>query len=85
MENLVVFSEIHYDAGWQAYLNDTPVDHVRANYVLRGMKVPAGENKVVFRFEPEAYGWSSNVATGGSLLLTLWLRLDFAEFPRIPQ
>jgi hypothetical protein len=77
-ENLVIFSEIHYDAGWQAYLNDKPVDHIRANYVLRAMKVPAGENKVVFRFEPEAYGWSSNLATAGSLLLLLLL--GFAGF-----
>lgn len=76
-ENFVVFSEIYYDAGWQAYLNGTAVDHVRANYVLRGMKVPAGENEVVYRFEPAAFGWSSNVATFSSLLMILLVAFGF--------
>jgi hypothetical protein len=76
-ENFVVFSEIYYDAGWQAYLNGTTVDHVRANYVLRGMKVPAGENEVIFRFEPEAFGWSSNVATFSSLFMLLLVGFGF--------
>lgn len=79
----VVFSEIYYDAGWQAYLNDEPVDHVRVNYLLRGMKVPAGEHTIVFRFEPAAFSQTASVATVASVLMLLLLAFaGFREFKK---
>jgi hypothetical protein len=56
-EQLAVFSEIWYgpNKGWQAYLNGEPVDHIRANYVLRAMKIPAGDHTLEFVFEPKTY------------------------------
>lgn len=82
-DQFVVFSEIHYDAGWQAYLNDEPVDHVRVNYLLRGMKVPAGNHSIVFRFEPDSFYRTANVATGASVLtLLLFAFALFREFKR---
>lgn len=56
-EQLAVFSEIWYgpDKGWKAYIDNQPVDHIRVNYFLRGLKVPAGEHKVEFRFHPQSY------------------------------
>jgi hypothetical protein len=84
-ENCLVFSEIYFEAGWQAYVNDQPVDHVRANYVLRAIKLPAGESKVVFKFQPEAIGWTSNLATASSLLMLLLLGFaTFKEFKSKP-
>jgi hypothetical protein len=82
-DQFVVFSEIHYDAGWQAYLNDEPVDHIRVNYLLRGMKVPAGNHSIVFRFEPDSFYRTANVATGASVLtLLLFAFALFREFKR---
>lgn len=47
-----VLSEIYYPAGWDAYLDNKKVDYVNANYVLRGIAVPAGKHEVEFKFEP---------------------------------
>jgi hypothetical protein len=70
-EGFVVFSEIYYPLGWQAYINDEPVNHYRVNYSFRGLPVPAGENEVVFKFEPASYEMGQTISTLGSILLVL--------------
>ena len=69
--NLVVFSEIHYPAGWNAYLDGKPVEYLRANYVLRAMVVPAGKHRVEFKFEPKVYRDGEKIAIAGSVLVLL--------------
>lgn len=48
-----VFSEIFYKDGWNAYINGDLQPHFRVNYVLRGMKIPAGQQEITFKFEPK--------------------------------
>jgi hypothetical protein len=64
---LGVFSEVHYPAGWNAYLDGNAVPHIRVNYVLRAMKIPAGNHEIEFRFEPEVYYTGEKIALAGSI------------------
>ena len=56
-ENLAVFSEIWFgpDKGWQAFLDGQPVEHIRANYVLRALRIPAGTHRIEFVFKPSSF------------------------------
>ena len=72
----VVFSEIYYEGSgndWQAYIDGEPVEHIRVNYTLRGMKVPAGKHEIVFEFKPKSFyaGQKVNMAGSGLLLLLI--------------
>lgn len=89
----VVFSEIYYNGekGWNAYLNGEKVDHIRVNYVLRGMKLPAGNHELVFRFEPSVYFVSSNITLVFSLILCLFFigtliwYFGFSDRKKVPE
>ncbi|MCB0636305.1 MAG: YfhO family protein, partial [Lewinella sp.] len=74
-EQLAVFSEVWYgpDKGWQAYIDGEPVDHIRANYLLRALRVPAGEHEIVFAFDPASYRRGVQVSAIFSSLILLLL------------
>ncbi len=74
-ERVAIFSEIYYKYGWKAFIDDIPADHFRANYVLRGMTLPAGSHTITFRFEPESYKIGNKVSLAGSILLLAFLVL----------
>ena len=70
-KGLVVFSEVYYADGWQAYLDGKPVDHMRANYILRAMQVPAGKHTIEFKFAPKSYFMGNTISMVSSILLIL--------------
>ena len=70
-EQLVVFSEIFYNKGWNASIDGQPADHFRANYILRAMRVPGGQHTVTFVFEPDSYKTGETIGLIGSILLLL--------------
>ena len=80
-DRLAVFSEIHYPAGWNAYVDGKLTDHIRLNYVLRGLKIPAGKHKIEFKFEPAVYEQGEKMALAGSMMLVVLLGAAvFMEF-----
>ncbi|MDQ3109036.1 MAG: hypothetical protein M3R17_03990 [Bacteroidota bacterium] len=72
-EQLAVFSEVYYDKGWKSFIDGNPAPHVRADFVLRAMKVPAGKHEIVFKFEPDTYYTGEKIALAGSIMLFLFV------------
>lgn len=70
-ERLAVFSEIYYPAGWKCYIDGKESSYFRANYILRGMVLPAGNHEIKFTFKPSSYFIGNKVSLASSILLFL--------------
>ncbi|MBC7439326.1 MAG: YfhO family protein, partial [Flavobacterium sp.] len=73
VEGLAVFSEIYYPKGWNVYVDGKPNSHFRVDYVLRGMKIPAGKHNIEFKFEPQVIKTGSTIALISFILMLLLL------------
>ncbi|WNJ16045.1 YfhO family protein [Pontibacter sp. G13] len=74
-EGIAIFSEVYYNSGkgWNAYIDGELVPHFRANYILRGLRIPAGSHQVEFKFEPKSYFMGETLDLIFSILLMLGL------------
>ncbi len=66
---VALFSEIYYNKGWKAYIDGVEAPYFRADYVLRGMQLPAGEHTVEWRFKAPQWGLISTITAIASLLI----------------
>jgi hypothetical protein len=66
-----VFSEVYYPDGWNAYIDGKKVEYVRANYVLRGLSIPAGQHTIKFVFEPAIVKKGLAISRTGSVIFIL--------------
>jgi len=71
----VVFSEIYYPRGWNAYLDGTKTDYIKVNYVLRGMAIPKGKHQIEFRFEPQSYKLGNTLTLIATIIAYVLLAL----------
>lgn len=72
-EQLAIFSEIYYANGWEAYIDGKLTPHFRADWILRAMRLPAGEHEIEFRFVPHDYYTTRTISSisSGFLILAL--------------
>ena len=68
-----VFSEVFYDLGWKAYIDEKETPIVRTNYALRGLSVPAGQHDIRFVFRPSSYYNGEKIALFGGIII--WLMI----------
>ncbi|GGA93960.1 YfhO family protein [Puia dinghuensis] len=73
-----VFSEVYYNRGWHAYINNNEVPIIRTDYVLRGLSIPAGSHTIRFTFHPASYYTGTTIQIiAGIFMLALLLATAF--------
>lgn len=68
MPHLAVFSEVFYKT-WRAYIDGEETPLVRVNYILRGLKVPAGHHKIEFKCVDELFLRSAKISKTFSIVV----------------
>jgi hypothetical protein len=66
-----VFSEVFYDKGWLAYIDNKETPIAKVNYVLRGLSIPSGKHNIEFKFEPKVYKLGSMITSIFTIVLLL--------------
>ena len=75
-DGLLVLSEIYFP-GWQATVDGQTAPILRANHILRGLHVPAGQHRVTLHFQPATFVWGaviSGVTLAAMALVAFWAR-----------
>jgi hypothetical protein len=78
----VVFSEIYYNKGWDAYIDGKKSLYCRVDYVLRGMPVPAGSHTIEFRFQPESFIIGNRISIWAAIITYLLVIAAFVSVLR---
>jgi len=69
-EQLAIFSEVYYSEGWKATIDGKDAPIFRANYILRGLKIPGGgKHKIEFVFDPKTWNTGEQIAMISSFSL----------------
>ena len=83
-ERAVIFSEVYYPSGWTLTSrhmdgdsgSPTELPLFRADWLLRGAILPAGEGELVMRFDPPSYRTGEALSRASSVTLLLLLVLS---------
>jgi hypothetical protein len=88
-QRFAVFSEVYYNRGWRAWIDDHDAPIIRTNYVLRGLSIPPGRHVIRFFFRPLSYylgrqiQWMANIVF--VLLIAGAIIVALQEYRRLPR
>ncbi|MBA2448326.1 MAG: YfhO family protein [Chloroflexi bacterium] len=68
----LVLADAYYP-GWRAFVDGEEVALMRANFLFRGISLPAGEHEVAFLFDPESVRLGVVISAAGVTILVLLL------------
>jgi hypothetical protein len=71
-----------YDPEWKVFVDEQPARLLRANYIMRGVQVPAGQHAIRFHYEPSLQGMKVTLA---AMIIGLMLCAFLAASRRKPQ
>lgn len=66
---VAVFSEVYFPWGWKAIVNDKETPIGRVNYLLRAIRLPAGDSEIVMTFEPESVKKADTISIVAVILI----------------
>jgi hypothetical protein len=75
--SLLVISEVFYEPGWDAWLDGKPTEVLRADYVLRAIRVPPGKHELRMRFDPPSFRSGVFLSLGAYGLIVIALAASF--------
>ncbi|MDE6649855.1 MAG: hypothetical protein K2K45_07990 [Muribaculaceae bacterium] len=77
---VALFSEVYFPWGWKATVNgkETPIG--QADYILRAIRIPAGDSEIVMTFEPEILKKANTLATISVILIYLLAIAAFGKW-----
>lgn len=84
-KQLVVFSDVYHDLGWQAYIDGKEVEHFRVNYILRALYVPAGDHTIEWKYSSHAYTAGNTISLIISILLYLFVIFSILPYNKIKE
>lgn len=66
---IAVFSEIYFPWGWTATVDGQPVSIGRVNYVLRALRLPAGDHTIQFEFNPKSTEVTEGISVASVIII----------------
>ena len=70
---VAVFSEVYFPWGWDVTIDGKPAELGRVDYVLRALRIPAGEHVVEMTFDPKSVRTADTLATVAIILIYIAL------------
>lgn len=66
---VAVFSEIFFPWGWEAMVDDKPVEIGRVDYVLRAIRLAPGDHTIIFTFDPKSLKVTNAIGITGVICI----------------